>query len=224
MTHGIRWAVLAATLAVCLGAVAAHANDEDEDEQFLEQQQNENQEQWRNQQKSQHPNEIRERDRRGELMRVPGRSAAELARDGIRPTRERRPAIWVDTGPATDVAGQIEVLDGLLGSQSPAIVDGGETATTSGDVLKGTFTDSDGTGWNYCSGRCTRVTQKIKRAGGSVDKIIRIKKGTCTCSCVLFETTGPKVVKEIEVTSAKGYFNIGQGSPDDYSLRCCEED
>jgi len=93
-----------------------------------------------------------------------------------------------------------------------------------GGVRKGTFTDSDGTGWNYCSGRCKKVTERIDRAGGGKDNVIRIRKNTCKCSCVLFKQSGGKLVKKLEVTGKKGYLNIGQDSPADYTVRCCEED
>ena len=93
-----------------------------------------------------------------------------------------------------------------------------------GGVSKGTFTDSDGTGWNYCSGKCTKRTETIPRAGGGKDKVIRIRNVNCTCSCVLFKHAGEKLDKKIEVTEDSGYFNIGSDQPSDYSLRCCEED
>ena len=91
-------------------------------------------------------------------------------------------------------------------------------------VKKGAFTDSDGTGWNYCSGRCKKVSEKIPRAGGGKDNVIRITNINCKCSCVLFKDAGGKLVKKLEVTGKKGYLNIGQDNPKDYTKRCCEED
>lgn len=96
--------------------------------------------------------------------------------------------------------------------------------SSKGGKNKGTFSDSDGTGWNYCSGKCSMRNEKIARAGGGTDNVLRIKKGNCSCGCVLFNSAGPKLVKKIEVTEDSGYFNIGKDSPKNYSLRCCEED
>jgi len=92
-----------------------------------------------------------------------------------------------------------------------------------GGVRKGTFTDSGGTGWNYCSGRCKKATEKIPRAGGGRDNVIRIRKDTCKCSCVLFKQSGGQLVKKLEVTGNKGYLNIGGDDPAGYTVRCCEE-
>ena len=93
-----------------------------------------------------------------------------------------------------------------------------------GGVRKGTFTDSDGTGWNYCSGRCKKMAEKIPRAGGGRDNVIRIRKNTCKCSCVLFKQSGGQLVKKLEVTGNKGYLNIDGDDPSGYTVRCCEED
>ncbi len=89
-----------------------------------------------------------------------------------------------------------------------------------------TFTDTDGTGWNYCSGRCTRVVQSIRRADGTTSKVVRVKRGTCDpdCSCVLFKYANGKLERKLEVDDDKGYLDIDQDDASDYSLRCCEED
>ena len=92
------------------------------------------------------------------------------------------------------------------------------------NVRKGTFTDSDGTGWNYCPGRCKKMAEKIPRAGGGRDNVIRIRQNTCKCSCVLFKQSGGQLVKKLEVTGNKGYLNIGEDDPSSYTVRCCEED
>jgi hypothetical protein len=55
-----------------------------------------------------------DRDDRPELLRAPGLSAEERARQGLQ-TDERRPVPWVDHGPEADVDGQIEAIDRLMG-------------------------------------------------------------------------------------------------------------
>jgi len=93
-----------------------------------------------------------------------------------------------------------------------------------GGVRKGTFTDGDGTGWNYCPGRCKKMAEKIPRAGGGRDNVIRIRENTCKCSCVLFKQSGGQLEKKLQVTGNKGYLNIGGDDPSGYTVRCCEED
>ena len=97
-----------------------------------------------------------------------------------------------------------------------------ETYRTGSEEIMRTFSDTDGTGWNYCSGKCNKRVEKHKRAGGGTDKVIRVLRGSCAkdCSCVLFNTAGPKLVNKLEVEGKKGYLNIGAGNPADYSVRC----
>ena len=56
-----------------------------------------NQEEWQNQDggawQEKHPSQTRERDRRSELLGVPGGSADQRARDALEPRHPRRPAI-----------------------------------------------------------------------------------------------------------------------------------
>lgn len=99
----------------------------------------------------------------------------------------------------------------------------GESSMDRGGVKKGTFTDSSGTGWNYCSGKCSKRVEKDARTDG-VHKIIRITKGSCKCSCVLFKNAGGKLVRKLVVTGKSGYLDIGQGNPGNYSVRCCTKD
>ena len=109
-------------------------------------------------------------------------------------------------------------------------VAGGEAtpaeALAPGTSTQKAFTDTDGNGWNYCSGRCTKVVESIRRADGSTSKVVRVKRGTCDpdCSCVLFKYSNGKLEKKLEVSEDKGYVDIGQDNVTDYSLRCCEED
>jgi len=133
----------------------------------------------------------------------------------------------------SSVAGTSEAVTARFANAAPHSHHEGEeegepggpgTGKARGGMRKGTFSDSDGTGWNYCSGRCSMRNERIARAGGGMDNVLRIRKGSCTCNCVLFENSGPKLVKKIEVEEDSGYFNIGNDSPRDYSLRCCEED
>ena len=91
-------------------------------------------------------------------------------------------------------------------------------------VRKGAFTDSDGTGWNYCSGRCKKVVEKVPRAGGGKDNVLRITNLNCKCGCVVFKNIDGKLVKKAEIKGEKGYLNIGQENPNDYTKRCCEKE
>ena len=98
------------------------------------------------------------------------------------------------------------------------------SGTVGGEVMR-TFSDSSGTGWDYCAGKCSMATESIRRGDGTVDKVIRIKRGTCdpACSCVLFNTTGQKLTLVKEVSGADGYENIGpNGNSANYTVRCCE--
>lgn len=142
------------------------------------------------------------------------------------------PADAADTGsvdtaePGGDPAGGLSTA---RHEEPPA----GDGAATTGAVAPDTstlraFTDSDGTDWDYCSGRCTKKVETIRRADGTKSKVVRIKRGTCDadCSCVLFNYTGGKLVKKLEVEEGedKGYLDIGQDAGADYVVRCCEED
>jgi len=85
------------------------------------------------------------------------------------------------------------------------------------------FTDSDGVGWDYCSGKCIMKTETKRRGGNITVKVLRVFRGSCdpSCSCVVFNTAGPKLVNKLEVTGKKGYLNIGPtGKSKDYSVRC----
>lgn len=99
-------------------------------------------------------------------------------------------------------------------------------ALAPGTSAQKAFTDSDGNGWNYCSGRCGKVVESIRRADGTTSNVVRIKRGTCDpdCSCVLFKYSDGKLEKKLEVSEDKGYLDIGHDNGKDYSVRCCEED
>ena len=111
-------------------------------------------------------------------------------------------------------------------SESEGVTGEGESASGERFAAGATFSDSNGTGWNYCSGRCTKVVEKIKRADGTTSNVVRVKRGTCDsdCSCVLFKDSGGKLDKKLEVDGDKGYVDIGQDTGKNYTLRCCEED
>lgn len=97
-----------------------------------------------------------------------------------------------------------------------------------GRTAKGTFTDTDGTGWNYCSGKCRKSAKTHKRAGGADEVVITVTNINCTCSCVLFKKgagTALDMQKEFDLAPKKsGIFSIGQQQATNYTVRCCEED
>ena len=128
-------------------------------------------------------------------------------------------AVAVYAGPK-----ESELRTDQLKNDTEELEPGTETETAGkGEVMR-TFSDSDGTGWTYCSGKCNMRTQKIKRAGGGTDKVLRIKNVNCTCDCVLFNNAGAMNVVVEEIDGKEGYHNIGpNGNPKDYSIRCCEK-
>ena len=105
---------------------------------------------------------------------------------------------------------------------------GGSRSPAESEGVKKAFTDSDGTGWNYCPGKCKKEVKKHARAGGGTDYSIHVTNLSCSepCSCVLFKNEGGKLIKKLEVDEddEKGYINIGQDSQRNYSVRCVEED
>ena len=105
---------------------------------------------------------------------------------------------------------------------------GGRKSAPTGQGVKKAFTDSDGTGWNYCRGKCTKKVKKHTRAGGGTDHSIHVTNVSCPepCSCVLFKNEGGKLIKKLSVDEddEKGHVNIGQDNHKDYSVRCVEED
>ena len=208
MNYGIRRSILAATLAVCLGAPVASAKDADSRNQDGGEGQKEQSDQGR------------APDPYGEPRRAPDGSGDAPTGDALEPEQPQQPAPVVETEPKTGVYRRTDTVEQPPVQEDRKSSGGGEPSLYGGNVAKGTFTDSDGTGWNYCSGTCKKVTQKIKRAGGKTDNVIRITNVSCACSCVLFKSTGGK----LEFATDDSYLNIGSDSPGNYSLRCCEED
>lgn len=62
----------------------------------------------------------------------------------------------------------------------------------------GTFTDSSGQGWDYCTGRCrARLFNDINNVR-MVEAVSRPAPNACTCTCVLFKVPagGGRIILE----------------------------
>ena len=97
-----------------------------------------------------------------------------------------------------------------------------------GKPLGRSWTDSDGTDWESCDGKCTMTKRKVTRTDGVhiIIDVARAKKNGCDtdCSCVLFKSVDGWLVNKLEVSGDKDYLDITPDTGKGYQVRCCEED
>jgi hypothetical protein len=208
MAHEFRRSVLAAILALCLGALTAGASEEELRNIEEWQEQNQWEEEWeeeksRNADDDGHKrNSNRHRDGRPELLRVPGGSADERARDAMDETRDRRPAPWVDTGPEENVDGQLDAIDHFMGDQPAVVADEEEVEEYFPEDEVGyeeepvSFASNDMDGYEYCGLGCGGAQSVRKRGANPINYHItchgstnRCEKNCDECSCAVFKSS-----------------------------------
>jgi len=212
MTYKIWWRVSTVILVGCFGALTAVAEDEEElggAEKRL-------------------PTSTREFDRPSAQIFEQGGSAESRVGVGevVDPKGTVRPPTRLNPELETNVDRQIPVVEEPRRSRTPEKFDRNQNLEVRRGGVAKTFTDTAGTGWDYCSGKCGMRTKKHSRAGGSFENVVTVSRGTCdpSCSCVLFKKNAMgKLTEKFEYTGAtSGTKSIGQDSSKNYVVRCCE--